>query len=531
MKKQWFALVALLLCLTLVFPALAAEGEDYTMAGKLLKQLWAGSGFSGTLELAVSAADGAQDVWVTKQPVLIDWDYIYVRPAENRLAEHRADLNLMDGENAVAEAHFQFRDGALAAQSPLLGDDWFRVTVDHLFAADQNTVEGNLAAQVAPAVADLLERSGMPALIELILPQLLSRQEQSTDVDKVMDAMSLRMDLWFEGHRQNAVLGKLDDDTTTVEMNYRVTPANIKAQLKQMVLDVLSDNAMLESLSALMDPEMAALFLNPELQPYYFEAIDALPLSGDLTLCRKVDMQGNTVLLELSLPFYDAKGGSMTLNYSRESGRGDLPATNTITLDGGEQSMTLTYLEYSSMTDVTVYQGTFAVEDRSVEGFAVQPDGAVTELPSVAFTLRRQEEERVEDNDQNVYQISLQLSLEPDPQAKSAASFEPLDISLEGTFTSRTLKTAATEADLQLTISGESRPQVIELRFQGETRRQWEVEALPDEMVDLLSLDGTGLEDLLAKLLVNGGEVLGYFVQNTQPAVDQTAVEAETAVE
>ena len=44
------AALALALCLGAWLPALAAQPE-YTMAGKLLKQLWAGSGFSGTLEV------------------------------------------------------------------------------------------------------------------------------------------------------------------------------------------------------------------------------------------------------------------------------------------------------------------------------------------------------------------------------------------------------------------------------------------------------------------------------------------------
>lgn len=521
-------LLAALLCLSTLSSALAAR-EEYTMAGKLLKQLWAGSGFSGTLEVSLSANGAAQgEALVTTKPFLIDWDYIYVRPTTTDLAQHRLDASLMDGDAAVTEAHFQFRDGTLAVQSPLLGEGWYAARLEKLLENTAGDSGDTLAAQMVPGLQKALNASGMPALMTMALPQILRFQEKQDDLAGVLEQMTLRMDLWIEGYRQGAVLGKLDDGSTIIDVNYVVSPANIKAQAKQMVFDALNDETVRSTLAACLEEEMAALMLNPEYQPYYFAAIDALPLSGDLTLSRSVDMKGETVSLHLSLPFYDARGGAMTLRYDRERGAGDLPDTNTLTMESGDRSVILSYLTYRSMTDVTVYQGTVKVVDQSAESFAVKPEGEAKPLPDIAFTLSRQTTETKEDGDLNVYTDNWQMKLEPDPAGKNPEAFLPLTILLDSRFASKTPQTSATKADILLTISGEEKPQTVEVRFTGETRRQWQVEEVPADRTDLLSLSGEGLEALLANLLTEGGQVLSFFA----PAqADADAVDADASVQ
>ena len=77
--KRFFAL--LLACMLLCGSALA---EDYTVAEKLYKQLWAGSGFSGTLSVEVDSA-----AFRTARPLAAAADYIYVRETDTDTAAHR----------------------------------------------------------------------------------------------------------------------------------------------------------------------------------------------------------------------------------------------------------------------------------------------------------------------------------------------------------------------------------------------------------------------------------------------------------
>jgi hypothetical protein len=283
----------------------------------------------------------------------------------------------------------------------------------------------------------------------------------------------------------------------------------------QMVLDLLSYDAARQSLSDFVDENTAALLLNPEYQPYYFAAIEALPLSGDLTLSRTMDMRGDTVALHLSLPFYDAEGGPITLRYDRERGEGDLPDTNTLTMEGGNRTAELSYLTYRSMTDVTVYQGTFVMTDRSADSFAVTPEGQEKPLPDAAFTLRRQTAQTREEGDWNVYTDTWQLQLEPNPNGAAPDAFLPLSVEMNSRFGSKTPQTAATQVDIDVTFSGEERSQVTTLQFSGTTRRQWQPEELPRERTDVLTLTGEELEALLANLVLEGTQVLAFFEQAT----------------
>jgi len=535
-KNRRIRLICLLLTVTLCMSALApalAAGLDYTMAYKLFRQLASGSGFSGTLEVGLSANGNAPgEAVITAKPFVIDWDYIYVCPTNETLPQHRLDAALMDGETTVTEAHLQLLDGVLAAHSPLLGEEWMQVSVEELLKPVAGG-EDTFSAQAMPDLQSLLEASGMPSLIKLALPMLFRVQgfadeAQRERLQAIVEKMSLRMDLWIEGYRQNAELGRLEDGSAIITVTYQVPPANIKAQASQLVLDLLSDEAARQSLAEFVDENTAALLLNPEYQPYYFAAIEALPLSGDLTLSRTMDMRGDTVALHLSLPFYDAEGGLITLRYDRERGEGDLPDTNTLTMESGNRTAELSYLTYRSMTDVTVYQGTFTMSDRSVESFAVAPEGQEKPLPDVVFTLRRQTAQTREEGDWNVYTDNWQLQLEPNPNGEAPDAFLPIQVQADSRFTSKTPKTSSTKMEIAVKVSGEERPQVIDLTFTGETRRQWQPEELPPERTDVLTLTGEDLEALLANLVLEGAQVLAFFEQSTvepTPALQEAAGE------
>ena len=123
--KRFFCLLMSLMCLCLsAAHATGVDAEDYTVAGKLVKQLWAGSGFSATVSVEIAAKEGTQAM-STLKPIVMDLSYIYVRPTATETAEHRADVVLLDGESAVSAAHAQLKDGALAVQADVISPDWY----------------------------------------------------------------------------------------------------------------------------------------------------------------------------------------------------------------------------------------------------------------------------------------------------------------------------------------------------------------------------------------------------------------------
>ena len=504
--------LCLLMCLTcLLLPAAhasEANGEDYTVAGKLIKQLWAGSGFSATVSVEVAAKEGTQAM-STLKPIVMDVSYIYVRPTATETAEHRADVVLMDGENALSAAHVQLKDGALAVQADVISPDWYSFG------------EAPLQEGEAEAGADLLVQLGESLLAQTGMPALASFAGQAAallhgadGLEDVLESYLIRMDLWIEGYRQNAVLDKLEDGTTTMSVYYDVPPVAIKSQAKQMVLDLLSDQVTLARLQEAAGEELSQLLLNPSLQSYYFSAIDALPLASNMTIGRTVSLEGDTLELHLSLPLYDAEGGEVTLRYDRTRGEGDLPDDNTISLESELRAISLTYQEYSSMTGVRVIQGTLTSEPRGTEAFTVE-EGAPADAQktlALSFSLKQQESETKDDELRDVYTYDATLNLESEGEGDAYVAIPATEITLASTFVSKELKSAATDMEATITLGGDAWDQTYTVTITGRSRQKWEPEELSPDRIYVSRMTETDVASLLPGAALRFAALMADFL-------------------
>lgn len=504
--------LCLLMCLTcLLLPAAhasEANGEDYTVAGKLIKQLWAGSGFSATVSVEVAAKEGTQAM-STLKPIVMDVSYIYVRPTATETAEHRADVVLMDGENALSAAHAQLKDGALAVQADVISPDWYSFG------------EAPLQEGEAEAGADLLVQLGESLLAQTGMPALASFAGQAAallhgadGLEDVLESYLIRMDLWIEGYRQNAVLDKLEDGTTTMSVYYDVPPVAIKSQAKQMVLDLLSDQVTLARLQEAAGEELSQLLLNPSLQSYYFSAIDALPLASNMTIGRTVSLEGDTLELHLSLPLYDAEGGEVTLRYDRTRGEGDLPDDNTISLESELRAISLTYQEYSSMTGVRVIQGTLTSEPRGTDAFTVE-DGVPADAQktlALSFSLKQQESETKDDELRDVYTYDATLNLESEGEGDAYVAIPATEITLASTFVSKELKSAATDMEATITLGGDAWDQTYTVTITGRSRQKWEPEELSPDRIYVSRMTETDVTSLLPGAALRFAALMADFL-------------------
>lgn len=504
--------LCLLMCLTcLLLPAAhasEANGEDYTVAGKLIKQLWAGSGFSATVSVEVAAKEGTQAM-STLKPIVMDVSYIYVRPTATETAEHRADVVLMDGENALSAAHAQLKDGALAVQADVISPDWYSFG------------EAPLQEGEAEAGADLLVQLGESLLAQTGMPALASFAGQAAallhgadGLEDVLESYLIRMDLWIEGYRQNAVLDKLEDGTTTMSVYYDVPPVAIKSQAKQMVLDLLSDQVTLARLQEAAGEELSQLLLNPSLQSYYFSAIDALPLASNMTIGRTVSLEGDTLELHLSLPLYDAEGGEVTLRYDRTRGEGDLPDDNTISLESELRAISLTYQEYSSMTGVRVIQGTLTSEPRGTDAFTVE-EGAPADAQktlALSFSLKQQESETKDDELRDVYTYDATLNLESEGEGDGFMAIPATEITVASTFVSKELKSAATDMEATVTLGGDAWDQTYTVTITGRSRQKWEPEELSPDRIYVSRMTETDVTSLLPGAALRFAALMADFL-------------------
>lgn len=486
--KSFQRMAALLLACLMLASSAALAAEDYTVAEKLVKQLWAGSGFSGTLSVSFDTP-----ALRTVRPIEAEADYIYVRPTEQSEAEHRLDLRMEDGPSASV----QLTEDALAFQADVVSPDWYV-----LGAGEDASAAGQALQSGADAALGL---TGMPRLAKTALA-LAARLIGNDAVEEALEPYQTRVDVWIEGYRQDAVLGKLEDGTTTMEVNYRVTPAALKAQVKQMTLDLLSDSELLTALTDALGEEEAQRYLNPALQSWYFAAVDALPLSDDLTISRTFSLKGETLHLSLSLPLYDAQTGAVMLGYDRQRGQGDLPDENEIRLESEERTLSLRYQEYSSMTGVRVMQG-------RVENRAADSDDAEF---AADFTLRQEESTTRDSESRDVYAYRISLNLLPE-------GGEEIEAALDATFASKELKSAATEMTATLTVQrGQSSAAVT---FTGASRKKWDPEPLPAERTDVSTLTQA---DLTATLAGTGVRLLAALADSVEVPAEAPEAPANT---
>lgn len=524
MKRFLSLMLALvcLLCFATPAAAMEADTEDYTVAGKLLKQLWAGSGFSGTLSIELAAKEGAQAA-STLKPIVLDVNYIYVRPTAAETAEHRADVTLMDGEAATSAAHAQVKDGALAVQADVLSPDWYSFGPAGQ-AADGESVTGG-------AKEALLKQTGMPGLAAAGL-ELLWKLKNVEGLEDALATYLTRVDLWIENYRQDTVLGKLADGTTTMEVHYAVGPAAIKAQAKQLILDLLSDQTVLGVLQQALGEELSGRLLNPNLQSYYFAAVDELPLTDSLTISRTVSLKGDTLALHLSLPLYDTQAGNVTLRYDRASGEGDLPDENAIGLESDTRAITLTYQEYSSMTGVRVIQGSFESEPRGADAYSVEGEQTQAQKKlALSFSLKQQESESKDGEGRDVYDYEAELTLKPEATGDDAADFPATQAVLSAQFASKELKAAATDMNAKLTLGGEGWNQTLTLTLEGRTRKKWDPETLPEDRVYVSQMTQEDIAALLPGAALRGMALMAEYLslpQAEEPASTATATPSAT---
>lgn len=543
-------LLSCLMALGLLFSGAFAETVsdlDYTVEEKLLKQLQAGSGFQGTLTIESTAVEGREsDAWTTIKPLTIDVGYIYVREdtSKNTKPENRLTFSFVDGEKTLGTAELALSEGLLALKSSLLGDGWY--TLDENAATAVMEGDGQADGMIGQEVRDFQAQTALPGLAAFAAG--LIGHIGDTDASKwtdLLDPYTTKIDLWLEGYRQDAILGKSDDGTTTMEIDYQIPASAIKAQLKQMVMDLLADSSLLAALSAVVPDEDLKTFLDPQQQNYYFYTIEELPLKGNLELSRTVSLMGETLALSLSLPLYDSKGGEATLSYRRNQGGGDLPEENSIELTSDTKQIRLNYQMYQTMDGTTVYQGTLLRQALGTQAFEVgaEPAGNGQKTFSAAFTLSTQTTEDAKNPGNNTLKRSFHLTLAPEytpedstddviapteAQAEEYSVFQPIDIALDSTFTSGQAKNAATSLDATLAISGEEMPQTITLSFSGKSTGKWTPDTVDTQSAT--SLDGmnqTALNALLAQVAVKGGLMLLPYIG--MPAAEAT--EAPDATE
>ena len=396
----------------------------------------------------------------------------------------------------------------------------------------------------------LLDQTTMPGIAAFVFGLLGHLHDaDTTQLSAALDPYTTKIDLWIEGYRQKAVLGKLTDGTTTMEVVYQIPASAVKAQLKQMLMDLLNDADLLALLQTMISAQDAERFLSPALQEYYFYAVDALPLDGTMEIDRTVSLKGKTIALTLALPLYDSLGGKATLRYNRHQGEKDLPDENTIELQSDQRLLKVAYQTYDTLTGTTVYDGTILRQSTAANGTNTetpQPSAQTAEKTfSAAFTLSTQQTSATSDDGKESLTSDVTLSLAPEytpddaqdeasapteAQAAQYVVFDPVELKLNTVFASGQAKNASTTLDATLEIAGDQLPEKVKITFSGKTKGKWTVDKVDTaKAIPLETLSESDALALLAQAGVKGGLLLMPYINLPQTQTTEAPAATVTA--
>ncbi len=527
--KRWILRI-LSVGLTLMLCAGAAaettDGISYTMSEKLMKQLEAGSGFVGTLTLTSAAVQGREtEAFSTAKPLAMDWTYIHVNGDEEAgtAGETRIKLTMDSSGYQQGSAEASLQDGTLYLLSSLTGDSWIQIDLNAFFSTLKSALGSADTLGVLPDTAALSQLRGMlPASLSFFTGMAGYLVTGNVgDLSETMEQYTTKIDFWLEGYRDSVQMDTSEDGSSVMTIQYRIPPAAVKAQLKQFLVDLMSDDALLAELASLMPEGQAEQFLTPSLQPYYFYAVNELPLEDDLFIRRVVSFMGDTMELSVTMPMYDSQNGAMTLQYTRKQNGEDMPDENLLSLTAENSQAELSYHTYETMTGSNVYQGTVRIES-TLEG------DAKPETLWASFDISASATTTKDLNGYETQNLSLKVSVAPGETDSATDTqeyivFPAMDVAVDAKVASLSAKNAPTDTSLTVTLSGAEMPQEIKLELSGTTTSKWTPEAFDAaQAVVLADLTQEDQNALVSQAVVKGGLLFLPYINLPQLTTQTT---------
>jgi len=517
MKRWIIRILSVGLTLMLCTGATAESMDDitYTMSEKLMKQLEAGSGFVGTLTLTSTAVQGREtEAFTTGEPIAMDLTYI---KAPGDPGETRVKLTMDSSGYQQGSAELSIQDGTMYLLSSLTGDNWLQLGTGALSGLLRNADTPGML----PDVTDISQIRGvLPASLSFFSGMawyLIGGNLEG--LSDVMEQYTTKIDFWLEGYRESVQMDTIGDGASVMNIEYRIPPAAVKAQLKQFLVDLMSDEELLSALAALMPESQAERFLAPSLQPYYFYAVNELPLAEDLVIKRVVSFIGETVELSVIMPLYDNQNGAMTLQYTRQQKGEDMPDENILRLTGKTNRAELSYHSYETITGTSVYQGTAMLESTPENGEAPKTLLASFDISSSSVTTK--DLNGYETQNQNWKLSVAQGETEDTQDTKQYIEFPAMDISLEMRAASLTAKNAPTDVNISATLSGVDMAQEITLEITGTTTSRWTPTAFTqEEAMVLTDMPQEDQDSLLSQAAIKGGLLFLPYINLPQPQTE-----------
>ena len=293
MKRITALLLSVMLLSLLALPGLAA---DYTLDEKLYKQVKDGSGLRATLKTqktggAFSVLDPATNAALNALLPGAELSLRFLSGVGTLKGQEELELNLLKGGQQLADLH-------------LIKDSQFEQLTSSLLGAARYVDERDGGVLMA-----LLSGKDptWPGIEGLLFKLNTAESTWQGLVAQKLDNYLVKLTVWLQGYTRTESLKDAAGRPQT-RVSVSVPPLQLKAQVKQLLLDVYSDQELLALLAQELDARQTAAWLQPGMMNSFFQALDRLPLEDNLESTRLLDENGLVIENRLTLPLGGAQG-------------------------------------------------------------------------------------------------------------------------------------------------------------------------------------------------------------------------------
>lgn len=466
-------ITALILCALLILAALPGLAAEYTLDEKLYKQVKDGSGLRMTIKAektggAFSLLDEVTNAALTALLPGMELSLRYLNGVGTLKGQQETELILT-------------RNGEQLGDVRLLKDPMYEQLTSTFLGFNRYVDKKD-----GQAIMILLtgKDQAWPPLEGVLYRLNTAESTWQSQVASKLDAYLMKLTVWLQGFtKTEAARGAQGEPQTRVILT--VPAAALKAQVKQLLLDMYADAELLALLAQEMDARQAAAYLQPAMLNSFFASLDLMPVNENLVSERLLDAQGQVLENNLVLPMGGARGlsrVSYTFTASPEGGLNAL-VIECAPKDARNKEGSVILLNYeggpAEGSGEISYAGTLAVRAEAAgDSFTVDNAGEGVPAKVYDFNLLYAPGPEVVDNAQQTstrdFEFTFRLS--PQGEGQGAAQQVRASVSLNSRLNSR----SATYLTGTLTWLDEGSQAQIKLDITGNTAPPWNM-----DMVDV----------------------------------------------
>jgi hypothetical protein len=483
MKKILSPLLALLLAAALPLVSLASDVNN--LSWKLSEQLRNGSGLK--LEIVFDEISALPQLFdEATAPVLkalfsgstVTVNKLNVAFGQQKGREETV-VNVKRNDILVANLRY-LSDGAVeAVQTSLLGTTYY----------------GAAKGENALTALALSGSGGQLTGLERALVSVYTADNQwRAKVSPLMTPYTQDLSAWMQGFTAVST-ETLADGTLRTVTNLSLPASEVKDKIKTLLDRFYQDEQLLSVLKERFSLREASLYLNPELKGSVIAAIDSLGLAEDVRITRvfgKAGLESDSIYL----PMAGTNGLDSLLYETKMDGENQIQTVITLKHSPDETGQSKqTVISYAASSDKTgPVQGSVLIDENGVQ-------------KTYLFELTREEPEQTFDkaSDLTTQAFTYTLILTP-PQGNVQT------IVLAGSLSSGSNTRSATKLNATFDWTDEGGAKV-HATLSGGSAAPWSVEALPENIVRLDSLEKAALdgeiEKILAQLQVSIAALIG----------------------